>query len=135
MGLSARKYRHISISWTGKAVCWPADYDNMRFEIANCTMIFLHWLTKPGETEGIVVELTEYNGDLPIWYISHTVCINIMECPIGLVHVDSDLAGCSCNAVLNDHRFLCSVTSSKFTYKALNHGMWIGHYVDNNDSL
>ena len=113
----------------------PPDYDNMRFEIANCTMISLHWLTKPGETEGIIVELTEYNGDLPIWYVSHTVRINIMECPIGLVHVDSDSAGCSCNAVLNDHSFLCSVTSSMFTYKSLNQGMWIGYYVDDNRSL
>ena len=112
-----------------------ADYDNMRFEIANCTMISLHWLTKPGETEGIVVELTEYNGDSPIWYVSHTVRINIMECPIGLVQVDSDSAGCSCNAVLHDHSFFCSVTSSKFTYKSLNQGMWIGYYVDDNRSL
>ena len=104
------------------------------FEIANCTQIPLQWLTQPGETEVIVLELAEYYGDQPIWNLTHVVHINIIECPLGLVHVTDDTT-CSCNSVLNEHKFLCSITSPNFTYKAVFHGMWIGHYGEGNGSL
>ena len=108
--------------------------NEMLFEIANCTLIPLQWLTEPGDTEFTVLTLAEYYGDWPIWYLSYLVHINIIECPLGLVHVTDDTT-CSCNSVLNEHKFLCSFTSSNFTYKAVVSGMWIGRYEEGNDSL
>ena len=106
----------------------------MFYEIANCTLIPLQWLTQPGETEVTELRLAEYYGGQLIWYLSHIVHVNITECPLGLVHVTTD-PGCSCNAVLNEHRFTCSITSPSFTYKGLDLGMWIGYYGEGNDSL
>ena len=106
----------------------------MLYEIANCTLIPLQWLTQPGETEVTELRLAEYYGGQLIWYLSHIVHVNIIECPLGLVHVTTD-PGCSCNAVLNKRRFTCSITSPSFTYKGLDLGMWIGYYGEGNDSL
>ena len=115
----------------GKVTLTAAD--RMHFEIANCTLNPLLWLTQPGETELTVLELVEYNGDLPIWYLIHIVDNTIIECPMGFVHVADD-PGCSCNSVLNQY-FSCSISSSTFTYKALDNGMWIGYYGEGNGSL
>ena len=108
--------------------------NEMLFEIANCTLISLQWLTQPGEAEFAVLKLAEYYGDWPIWYLWHHIEINVIECPLGLVHVTDDTI-CSCNSVLNEHKFLCSIASPNFTYKAVFHGMWIGHYGEGNGSL
>ena len=104
------------------------------YEIANCTLIPLQWFTQPGETEVAQLRLAEYYGGQLIWNLSHIVDVNVIECPLGLVHVTTD-PGCSCNAVLNEHRFTCSITSPSFTYKGLDLGMWIGYYGEGNDSL
>lgn len=106
--------------------------EELSYEITDCTLIPLYKWTQPGESERIHLQLALYNGVLPIWSLEHTVWVKIIDCPAGLAPENT---GCSCNNVLKEHSFICSVTSSHFTYKATTHSMWIGNYGEGNGSL